>query len=253
MFKQAILGTTCFMAGLVTAVTLSSHAGKTEFVKAIEETASRFSADAGYSDCRYTSAPDGQYYQKNQDFSQQLKSGCGTAGLSYRLSPDWIFGLHYVSLGTARTEAYAIAFEGDDAAQFKVGTDPNRAECQEGVKGNCAYGFRTSNKVYGFNFSAAYRLFNVGDVEFYGKGGMYLHRLVLHAQVEPTTCRDDCAWTLRMEQAATRLTPTWGAMAKWKYFYASWERYENIGVHSPVTAGIKGSVEVKTIGVSIPL
>lgn len=209
--------------------------------------------DTGYADCRHTSAPDGQYYQKNQNFSQQLKSGCGTAGLSYRLSDDWILGADYVSLGTARTEATAIAFTGDDAANFAAGTDAYRAECKDGIKGNCAYQFRTANKVYGFNFSAAYRFFNVGPVEFYGKGGLYLHRLVLHAQVENVNCRDNCPWTFRMEQSANRLTPMWGVVARWKYFYASWERYENIGAHSPVTAGIKGSAEVKTIGVSIPL
>lgn len=239
MFKQILFGTTCLLGGLLLGIAGSNFA--------------QVSIEAGYADCRHTSAPDGQYYQKNQEFSQQLKSGCGKVGLSYKLSSDWILGVDYVSLGTARTEATAIAFAGDDASNFHAGTDAYRAECLSGPTGNCAYQFRTSNKVYGFNFSAAYRMFNLGPVEFYGKGGLYLHRLVLHAQVEPTTCRDNCPWTIRMEQAANRVTPMWGVVARWKYLYVSWERYENIGVHSPVTAGIKGSAEVKTIGVSIPL
>lgn len=216
------------------------------------EPARKVTLDTGYADCRSTSAPNGQYYQEDQDHSQQLKAGCGTGGFSIARGP-WTFGLHYVDLGTARTEATAIAFEGDDKAQFTAGTDPFRAECAAGIKGNCAYQFRTSNKVYGFNFSAARELFTIGEVRFDGKAGLYVHRLILHAQVEPTTCRDNCPWTYRMEQAATRITPTWGAVVRWKYFFASWEAYENIGVHSPVTAGIKGRTEVKTVGVSIPL
>lgn len=250
MFKSFLLLLTGFLAGAAITITVNPLAQ--EKPKISFESKPKVTADLGYADCRFTSAPDGQYYQKDQNHSQQLKAGCGLAGFSFARGP-WTFGLHYVDLGTARTEAVAIAFEGDEKANFPAGTDPYRSECVAGIKGNCAYQFRTSNKVYGFNFSAARELFKIGEVSFDAKAGLYLHRLVLHAQVEPTTCRDNCPWTFRMEQAATRITPTWGAVVRWKYFFASWEFYENIGNHTPVTAGIKGRSEVKTIGVSIPL
>lgn len=249
MFKSKARDAAFLLLGAVLGNIAFNHSA--DFTKALEE-APRFTIDIGYSDNRFNSAPDGQYYQKDQNHSQQLKSGGGTFGLSFK-HESWTFGAHYVDLGTARTEATAIAFAGDARANFTAGTDPYRTECVEGLTGNCAYQFRTSNKVRGVNFSAARELFKIGEVSFDGKAGLYLHRLVLHAQVEPTTCRDNCPWTYRMEQAATRISPTWGGVVRWKYFYASWEAYENIGVHSPVTAGIKGRTDVKTIGVSIPL
>jgi len=58
---------------------------------------------------------------------------------------------------------------------------------------------------------------------------------------------------VQVDQSAERITPMWGAVVRWKWLFASWESYENIGSHTPVTANVKGAVEVKTIGVRIPI
>lgn len=217
------------------------------------EAAPKVTLDAGYADCRHTPSPDGQWYQKDQDGTGRYKAGCGTFGFSGALNDDWTVGVHYVSLGRTRVDALAVAFPGDDRANMTSDINPRRAECSPQFAQGCLYQWHTGSFVRGVNFSLARKLFRIGDVRFDGKVGLYAHRLSSNAIVEPLGCRDNCPWRIQVDQSGERIKPMWGAVAKWKYFYASWEFYEGIGAHTPVTANIKGRADVKTIGVSIPL
>lgn len=243
MLKQATLFLCGLLAGLIVAVAGSNHAQ------------SRLSLDAGYSDCRATPAPDGQWVQLDQPHDgSRYKAGCGTAGLSFKVNDSWTLGVHYVSLGRVETHAFAVTMPGDDLLYRNASLDSRRAECQPAFnENNCAYSWDTGSFTRGVNFSASRKLLNIGDVRIEGKGGLYVHKLSNHAVVTPIGCRDSCAWQINIDQSAERVSPMWGAVARWKYFYASWEFYERIGEHTPVTANIKGRTEVKTIGFSIPL
>jgi len=219
----------------------------------IEPSKSGVSLDLGYSDCRFTPAPDGQWYQKDQDHSSRYKAGCGTAGFSFDLTPGWTVGIHYVQLGRTRVDALAIAFPGDDRAKFDASTVPTRAECDRTWHDGCTYQWRSSSFTRGVNFSTSFRMFELGSVRFDAKVGAYAYKITQSSVVEPLNCRDDCAWRGVMEQNGKGLSPTWGGVVRWKFLYASWERYETVGDHMPVVANFKGPVEVKTIGVRIPL
>ena len=235
------------LAGMLIGFTLSL-AGSS-----FSEDRAKITADLGFANCRHTPSPDGQWYQKDQDHSNRYKGGCGTFGLSIPVSGNWTAGIHYVSLGRVETHALAVNFPGDDRANMTAEINPRRAECRESMKEGCLYQWHTGSSTHGLNFSASYLLFNLGDASIEAKGGLYVHKLSNAAVVEPLGCRDNCAWRGHLDQSATRIAPMWGGVVRWKWLYASWEFYERIGEHTPVTANIKGRVEVKTIGVSIPL
>lgn len=219
----------------------------------IEPKRTSATADLGYSDCRFTASPDGQWYQKDQEHSSRYKAGCGTAGVSFYLNPAWSVGIHYVQLGRTNVEALAVAFPGDDRAQLVAGTNTTRAACNPSFGSGCLYQWHTGSFTRGVNFSTSFRMFEVEGVRFDAKVGAYFHKLSSTAVVEPLGCRDNCPWRITVDQSAQSVSPMWGAVVSWKWLYASWESYERIGAHTPVTANVKGSVEVKTIGVRIPL
>lgn len=253
MFKSALRDTGLVLLGMGIAIGITAKADKAEFAKAIDETASKFSADAGYSDCRYTASPDGQWYQKDQEHSSRYKAGCGTFGLGFKATEDFTLGVHYVQLGRTNVEALAVAFPGDNRALMTADIIPTRPACSPSFSAGCLYQWHTGSFTRGLNLSASYKLFDLGPVRFEGKGGLYFHKLSSTAVVEPLGCRDNCPWRVTVDQSAMSVGPMWGAVVRWKYFYASWESFERIGAHTQVTANVKGPVEVKTIGVSIPL
>lgn len=218
-----------------------------------EPAAPKVSLEAGYADCRATPSPDGQWYQKDQDRTSQYKAGCGTAGFSFSLNENWTAGIHFVSLGRTNVDALAIAFPGDARENMTADIDPLRAECQPSFHEGCKYQWHTRSFTRGLNFSLSRLLFKIGDARIEAKGGLYAHKLSSNAVYEPLGCRDNCAWRGTLDQSAERISPMWGVVLKWGYFYAGWELYERIGEHTPVTANIKGRTEVKTIGVRIPL
>ena len=210
--------------------------------------------DAGYADCRFTPSPDGQWWQKDQQHSNRYKAGCGTLGFSAKLNPAWTAGIHFVSLGRAMTNALAVACDGDDCSKRDMTADLQRAECRDGFKANCLYQWRGAGRAEGVNFSLRYHLFDMGAVRIEAKGGAFAHRLAWNEVVEPMGCMDNCSWRIQIDQRSRYMVaPMGGVVASWGYLYASWEVYGRIGEHSPVSAGVKGPVEVKTIGVMIPL
>ncbi len=232
-----------FTALLLVAIALPSYAAE-----------SGITFDAGYADCRFTPSPDGQWWQKDQDHSNRYKAGCGTLGFSARLNPAWTAGIHFVSLGRAETNALAVTCPGDDCAARDTTANIRRAECSTSFKDNCLYQWRGAGRAEGFNFSLRYHLFDMGKVRIEAKGGAFAHRLAWNEVVEPMGCMDNCSWRIQVDQRSSyRIAPMGGAVASWGYFYASWEFYGRIGEHTPVSAGVKGPVEVKTIGVMIPL
>lgn len=238
--------------GLLLGIGLTPHADDKPRLS-FEPVAPKVTADLGYADCRATPSPDGQWYQKDQDGTGRYKAGCGTFGFSAALNDDWTVGIHYVSLGRNRVDALAIAFPGDDRANMTAAIDPLRSACGATFTEGCKYQWHTGSFTRGLNFSLARRLFDFGPVRFDGKVGLYAHTLSSDAVVEPLGCRDNCPWRVLVDQSHNSIKPMWGAQVKWKYLFASWEFYEGIGAHTPVTANIKGRTEVKTIGVSIPL
>lgn len=244
MIRNLFNFSTGLMLGVLIALGINSIA---------QEKKSGITVDVGYSDNRFTASPDNQWYQKDQEHSSRYKSGGGTLGASFDLNPAWTVGIHYVQLGRTNVDALAVAFPGDDRANMTADINPRRAECSTSFKEGCIAQWHTTTYTRGLNFSFAHRLFDLGGVRFDGKVGLYAHRLSSHAIVEPLGCRDNCPWRIQVDQSAERIAPMWGVVARWKYLFFSWESYENIGVHTPVTANVKGSVEVKTIGVRIPL
>lgn len=213
-----------------------------------EPAAPKVSLDAGYSDCRPTASPEGQWWQRDQDRTRQNKSGCGTFGASFALNDDWTAGIHFVSLGRTNMDADAIAFPGDDRANMTADIDPLRAECGVSFHEGCKLQWHTQTFTRGLNFSLTRLLFKIGDARIEAKGGLYAHKLSSHAVYEPLGCRDNCPWRGTLDQSAERISPMWGVVFKWGYFFAGWEFYERIGEHTPVTANIKGRAEVKTAG-----
>jgi len=211
------------------------------------------SLDFGISDNRFTPSPDGQWYQKDQDGTGRYKTTAGTFGLSFDLNPVWTVGVHYVSLGRPHVDALAVAFPEDDRSKLVAGTNTTRPACNGSFTEACLYQWHTASYARGVNFSTSIRLFEVEGVRFDAKAGLYAHKLSQAAIVEPLGCRDNCPWRIQVDQSAERITPMWGGVVRWKWLFASWESYEGIGAHTPVTANVKGRVEVKTIGVRIPI
>lgn len=210
--------------------------------------------DFGLSDNRFTPSPDDQWRQKDQDGTGRYKTTAGTFGLSFELNPAWTVGIHYASFGRPHVDALAVAFPGDARENMTAAIDPKRADCQPQFNGNgCLYQWHTASYVRGVNFSTSFRMFEIEGVRFDAKVGLFAHKLSTSAIVEPLGCRDNCPWRVQVDQSAERISPMLGAVVRWKWIFASWESYERIGAHTPVTANVKGAVEVKTIGVRIPL
>lgn len=246
MFSRAIEKTALLLLGVAIGVCIQAARS--------DERKSSVSLDLGLSANRATPSPDGQWYQKDQDGTGLYKSTAGTFGASFYLNPAWTVGIHYVSLGRFHVDALAVAFPGDDRKNMTAGIDPLRAECRTPpFKAGCLDQWHTASYARGINLSTSFKMFEVEGVRFDAKVGLYTHKLTSAAIVEPLGCRDNCSWRVQVDQSAERISPMWGVVVRWKYLFASWESYERIGEHTPVTANIKGPVEVKTIGVRIPI
>lgn len=217
--------------------------------------------DLGFSDNRFTPSPDNQWYQKDQEHSSRYKAAGGTVGLSFDLNPAWTVGIHYVSLGRPHVDALAVAFPADDRAKMVAGVNTTRPACGAQYTEACLYQWHTAAYVRGLNFSTSFRLFEVEGVRFDAKLGAYVNQMSQAAIVEPLGCRDNCPWRIQVDQSVNRVSPMWGAVVRWKWLFVSWEAYEGIGGRpsipadrdQQITANVKGRVEVKTIGVRIPL
>lgn len=208
-------------------------------------------AELGYSDCRYTPSPNGQFWQSDSDHSSRYKSGCGRFGLGLQITPAWNLNAAWVNLGRTDVNALAWACPGDDCTRLVKSVSP---DCPQALKENCQYRFNSGAYARGLALGTRLRLFEAGPIKVEVLGGLYAHKLTSHAQVEPINCHDgpNCQRFSTLDQTAFRISPIWGASAQWKFLFVSWEAYENIGVHTPVTANVKGRVEVKTLGLRIP-
>lgn len=211
------------------------------------------SLELGYVQPRYTPSPDNQWWQKDQDSSGRYKTNGMSVGLNFDLNPSWTASLRYVDLGRPRVDALAVTFPNDSRADLVPGTDTLRAECSTSYQSGCLYQWHTQSHIRGFEFDFAQKLFQIGTVRVDGKVGLLAYHMNQTAVWEPLGCRDNCPWRLTFNQSGNGLSPSWGAVVRWKYLYFMWDFKERIGEHMPVTANVKGRMEVKTFGLRIPL
>lgn len=254
-FLLVALGT---VFGFVSAVSYSTFAqksvldGKTTF-------------DLGAGECRYTAAPDGQWYQKEHQNSVRTIDNCGSIGFSFAMNPAWTFGLHYVSLGSVSIDAQAVTCPRDDCEHTRdTSKDFFRADCKPTFnEDNCAYRWASGGNAKGALATAAWRAFNMGALGFDLRGGLYFHQLKYAAVVENIGCPDDpsCRQLTVTQKAHFAVKPVLGVGVKYAPGWASggfaavtWDRFFGIGDRvDQMTAGFKGDTDRLMLWAGLPL
>lgn len=249
--KQLLIGTACLLAGFVLGIAGSSIAQKATL-------------DIGSGECRYTAAPDGQWYQKEYRNSVRTIDNCGSIGLSLE-NRSWTFGLHYASLGSVSIDAQAVTCPEDDCNKTRdTSKDFYRAECKPAFNGdNCAYNWASGGNAKGVLATAAWRAFGFGALGFDIRGGLYFHQLKYAAVVENVECRDNpgCWRAAITQQKDFTVRPVLGIGAKYEpnwlhggFAAVTWDRFFGIGDHvDQMTAGFKGDTDRLMVWAGFPL
>lgn len=220
--------------------------------------------DLGAGECRFTAAPDGQWYQKEHQNSVRTIDNCGSVGFTFQLNKAWSFGLHYASLGSVSIDAIAVTCPADNCEKSR---DPSkdfyRANCREFNDDNCAYRWASGGNAKGALATAAWRAFDMGALGFDLRGGLYFHQLKYAAVVENIGCPDDptCRQLTVTQKARFAVKPVLGVGAKYQpgflkggYVGVTWDRFFGIGDRvDQMTAGFKGDTDRLMLWAGLPL
>jgi len=251
-----LVGIGSFLAGMAVSIAISPRAEPLE---------KKTTFDLGAGECRYTAAPDGQWYQKEHQNSVRTIDNCQSLGFSFAPNETWTFGLHYAALGSVSIEAQAVTCPQDDCNHTRDNTaDFYRADCKDAFsEKNCAYRWVSGGNAKGALATAAWRAFNIGALGFDLRGGLYFHQLKYAAVVENIECRDDPAcWRMAVTQKKHfAVRPVLGVGAKYKpeflrggFAAVTWDRFFGIGDRvDQMTAGFKGDTDRLMVWVGLPL
>lgn len=249
------------VVGFAGAVSYSSLAQKEDFAKAMQPR-QQLSVELGIGQCRMTPAPDGVWINKNEEHTNRYKTNnCPQFGLHGTMNPAMGYSISWVNLGWVRTNSQAVACAGDQCPPKK---DPMRAECNDGLMGDCKYDFRGAGGIKGVLFAWTYSPFRFGDFVPEVGVGILAYKARWSVRVTPLNCSADdrtCAWTREIEQS-TRcgsicLSPEVEATLWWKrpgielgvggqYFFRTTQ-------HTPMTAGYADSAQTWMLKARIPL
>lgn len=261
MFKQSLL---CLLG-----VALGYTGGMAAIGHSQEKAErSRVTLDLGVGDSNYHKPPDGvwvqyEYEGKPLQHSQRMQDNVKSAGFSWKANEYWTFGLHYAQLGSASINASIIACPEDDCSLRNAALDPNRKDCKDAYDTHtCGYRFISAGSARGALLTAAYRLFNLGDLGLDVRGGAYIHQVKWNAVIENYECIDDPkCWRVTINQRSSYgVKPVYGfglkyepAWLKGGFAQLTWDRFTDIGKHIDVTAGFKGDVDRTMVWVGLPL
>lgn len=221
--------------------------------------------DLGAGECRYTAAPDGQWYQKEHQNSVRTIDNCQSLGFSFEPVKNWTFGLHYASLGSVSIDAQAVTCPRDDCDHTRdTSKDFNRAECKDKFnEDNCAYRWVSGGNAKGALATAAYRIFDMGALGFDLRGGLYFHQLKYSAVVENIGCPDmpACRQLQVTQRTHFDVRPVYGLGAKYSpewmkggFVGVTWDRFVGIGDRvKDMTAGFKGDTDRTMLWAGLPL
>jgi len=251
MFKQITRDSALVLLGFIAAVAISSRA--------------QITLDLGSGDCRYTRAPDQQWWQAEHQNSIRTKDNCGSGGFSFKVAENLTLGLHYASLGSVSIEAQAVTCPEDDCKKNRdTSKDYYREDCKPAFNGdNCAYRWVSGGNAKGGLASLAYRAFSIGALGFDLRGGLYFHQLKYAAVVENIECRDDpSCWRIAVNQKKhLAVRPVLGFGAKYEpeflrggFAAVTWDRFFGIGNRvDQMTAGFKGPTDRLMVWMGLPL
>lgn len=230
MNKQILIGSLCFMAGLVSAVGITSFAQQ----KGLE-----FRAETG--NCNYGRSPDGMFYQSTQQTNNQLKPGCSAfsiAGLFDDVN-GWRIGFH--DFGTIRARDNRFMRRDDE---IRATTGPCDPATLSGCKGTM-YG---EGGMKGVSFSYT-RRFPIKGIDVLGELGMLFFESDFHAWAS----KDEAPGTLYATEKSSifnRPDLVMGAGVRWKDFYVMGRKYTSLG-HRAQSLTDNSVFEV-TAGIAFP-
>lgn len=251
MLKQITRDSALVLLGFIAAVAISSRA--------------QITLDLGVGECRYTPAPNGQWYQDEFPNSKRTKDNCQSLGFSVQAFQSWTFGLHYASLGSVAIAAQAVTCPNDDCDHTRdFSKDFHRPDCKSNFNAdNCAYEWVSGGNAKGALASAAWRAFNIGALGFDLRGGLYFHQLKYAAVVENLDCRDmpDCRRATITQRKHFAVRPVLGVGAKYSpellrggFVALTWDRFLGIGDRiDHMTAGFKGPTDRTMVWMGLPL
>jgi hypothetical protein len=221
--------------------------------------------DLGAGECRYTAAPDGQWYQKEHQNSVRTIDNCQSIGFSFKPYERWTFGIHYAALGSVSIDAQAVTCSADDCEKNRdMSKDFYRAECKDKFnEDNCAYRWASGGNAKGALATASYRAFNIGALGFDLRGGLYFHQLKYAAVVENIGCPDmpSCRQLSYDQKTHFSIRPVYGVGAKYApeflkggFVGVTWDRFVGIGDRvKEMTAGFKGDTDRTMLWAGLPL
>lgn len=248
LLRQALIGTLCFLAGLISAIGINSLADN------------GVRLDAAMGQCRYSPSPDGMWWQRDEPHSNRYKTNnCFQPGIHFQLNPVYGINIRYVDLGTAKLNALAWVCDNDDCTTLDK-SQANRQDCKEGFAKNCLARWTSQGGVKGVSLSADAQVMRVGQVGLEAEAGVLVYQAKWHAQVTDSACNGDgCPWSLHVTQrSSTYASPLTALYLRWHIskdasVYAGTQIYWRTAQHTDISPGINGRAQTWIAGLSINL
>lgn len=239
MFKQALLGTTCLLAGLLIGIAGSNFA--------------QYRVEAGVGTSKAAKPADGTWYQDSLEHHLQLKDRSWSIGIS---GETWLKDLRwagrYVNFGQFSTRAKANADDNDNAAlRGTVSSNPNRPACANSFSADCQYNWNGQGSMYGFLATLGAEPFTVGPIHVGLEAGAFLYKATWRERISPIDCPNNQCWEMQIDKrTGWQVGPEFGLTARWDYLYIAARRF---GGPDKITAGFSGPVRQFEVGLSVPL
>jgi hypothetical protein len=247
MFKNAAIGITCFLLGLLGGMGAISHSSDV-----------RFEMGAGVA--RHSLAPEGSWWYDGFDVKTKLTTSSYSFGVAWNPlhSGRWSYGarLGYANLGTVQSWNSFPIFEDFTEKDARV-----NANCDRETLHGCVGAYNGQGKSSGYYLGPVVER-KVGDLVLGGELGAFRYKSSWTADsvraVEPNGdpwCTFGGDWDYARGHHATSYV---GAHARWEWVHVSVRRYSNIrasrtDVHKDFVGMTSGPVWTMQIGLSIPL
>lgn len=251
MFKQTVIGLTCFLAGIITAIGITSQAQSL-----------RLELSAGIS--KHALAPEGTWWYSGFDTNAKLVTPGYTAGLLWTpiKKGDWLLGARvgYADLGRVRATNSFPVYEDGTHRDARVNPSCNRTTLE-----GCTGKFDGSGKTKGWYLGPAFERDFGGGVALGGEIGVYRYRsawVAGNVRIEDGNggefippAFDGFTWNSANGEHTTSYV---GANARWNYLYVYARRYSmvhasQVEVSHDFIGMTSGPVWTVMVGLSIPL
>lgn len=246
--KKVLLGTTCFLAGLITAVGITSQAQSL-----------RLELDAGVAG--HTLGPESSWWYKNYTTNTKLLTSAYQIGALWTpiKSGAWSYGgrVGYANLGTVQSWNSFPIFE--DGTQRDNRVNPN---CNRQTLEGCIGAYNGQGKASGYYLGPVAERDFGGGVALGAEIGVYRYKSAwtvdsvraVDGDGEPF-CTFGGPWDYARGYHATSYI---GAHARWEWLQFSARMYSNVhasrvDVHKDFVGMTSGPVWTLMLGLSIPL